>query len=283
MKCRKCKQLIHGMLDGEVNQQEKREVGTHLKTCEDCRSYYHDMVQIGAALREPDRVPPPDFQQKWKQQLAAAAAEPASQARRTRPRRRFRPAVLIPVVACCVAAMFVVSTLMVNPQAFGLEGESVTGEWFAAIMPAVGTATPSVDPGSGQKVSFVATSEKKPNLLDFENSEYSEITTSSQLPQLSAEGTIEPQHNEVLGSIQDAIDEHGRSLPEELPVLTLSVSEEELDRLREAAAGLDITVLSDDESGILFEGSPEQIVEIASGYSLELPEEAGLIRLHCSN
>lgn len=278
MKCSKCKKLIHRMLDGDLNRREQREVSAHLEACDDCRSYYRDMAGLCSALREPDREMPAGFRQQWKQQIAAAAADEPRRA----PRKRLRPAVLVPVVACCVAAMFVVSTILVNPQAFGLEGESVTGEWFLAVGPkATPEPAPSIDQGTGQQVNFVAKSEKKPNLLDFENSDYSETTTTaSRGSALSASGTIEPKPNEVYETIKGALEEHGTALPDETPVLSLSVSDEERERLRELAGQMDVRVVSDDESGTVLEGSPEQIGEVAAGHHLEIPEEAELVRLH---
>lgn len=269
------------MLNGELNRQEKLDVCAHLDRCEDCRSYYHDIAQICAGLREPDPEPPAEFRQKWQQQIAAAAS--AGPAQRPR-KKKFRAAVLVPVAACFAAAVFVVSTVLISPQTFGLEGENVTGEWFAATMPAAEPEPePVIDQGSGQKVSFVAKSEKKANLLGFEDSEYSETTTtSSAAPRLSAEGTIEPQRNEVLGAIQDAIDAEGRALPDETPVVTLQISAEEREHLRGLAPGLGVNIVSDDEDGIIFEGTPDKIGELASGHHLDLPEETDLVRLHCS-
>lgn len=280
MKCNKCKKLIHRMLNEDLTRQERREVCAHLETCEDCRSYYEDIAYLCAELQDPDPEPPADFRRKWKEQIAAAAQTTPAR------KRKMRPAVLVPVVACCVAAMFVVSTILVNPQAFGLEGRNVTGEWFAAIMPAV-SAEPAapVDQGPGQKVSFVAKSEQKPNLLGYEDAEYSETTTtSSAVPALSAEGTIEPQHNEILGTIQDAdaMDANGRALPDETPLLTLSVAEEEKEHLRELAGELGVDVISDDDNGLVLEGPPEKIEEVASGHHLEMPADAELVRLHVS-
>lgn len=282
MKCSNYRKLIHRMLDGDLNRQEKRRVCAHLDECEDCRSYCRDMAAIGAHLREADVKPPPEFRQNWKQQLAAlqnpAAADPAP----ARPRKKkLRPAVLVPVVACCAAMMFVVSTIIVNPQAFGLEGLNVSGQWFAAVVPeATPEPAPSIDQGSGQKVSFVATREKKPNQLDLENSDYSETTTvGSQAPQLSAEGTIEPHVNELYSAVQEAYEAGSTALPEEEPLLTLSVTHEECERLRELAEEMALSILLENESGVLIEGTPLQIEELADGYSLEIPEDAPMVRL----
>lgn len=274
MKCSRYKKLIHALVDGELTRPEQRAVCAHLDACEDCSAYHQDLLNLQAALREPDREPPAEFRQKWKQQIAQAP-------QRVR-KKKLKPAVLIPVAACCAAAVFVVSTILVNPQAFGLEGKSMTGEWFGAVAPEGSPEPPesSVDQGEGQRVSFVAKSEKKPNLLDFEHADYSEkTTTSSDAPALSATGTIEPRPNEILGAIQDAVDTKGTALPEGKPVLALSVTAGERERMREMAEEIGAVVVSEDEDSMVFEGSAEQIGEIAAGHHLEIPENSGSVRL----
>ncbi|MBD5559799.1 MAG: hypothetical protein HDQ87_05510 [Clostridia bacterium] len=276
MKCSKYRKLIHRMLDGDLNKEDQRRVCAHLETCEACRSYYDQVARICAELRQPDPQPPEGFEQRWKQALAEAAAP-----RRRSRKKKMRPGVLVPVVACCAAAMFVVSTLLINPQAFGLEGSMVTGEWFGAVVPEKEPEPePSVSQGDGQKVSFVATSEKKPNVVDYENAEYSETTTkSTQVPKLSAAGTIEPRPNEIMSTVKEAMDAHATALPEEVPVVVLSVAGEEQERLRGLAHEMELEIVAEDEAGLTVEGSPEQLEEFAGGYHLDIPPDAEWVRL----
>ena len=272
MKCSRYKKLIHRMLDGDLSRQERREVCAHLESCEECRSYYQDLAALCASLREEDVEPPAEFEQRWKQKLAAV---------RPQPKKRFRPSVLVPVAAACAAVLFV-STILVNPQAFGLEGESMTGQWFAAVSPEVSpTQVPAVDAGGGQQVNFVAKTEKKPNVLDFENSGYSETTTSSAtLSEISASGTIEPRSNEILDAFQEALEHDGTALPDDNPVLELSVSAEERARMRDMALEMNVEILTDDDSEMLLEGPAAQIEEIAAGHHLDIPDNADWVRLH---
>lgn len=256
-----------------MNREERRSVLDHLQHCDACRDYYDDMRALHICLQESDREPPLGYEQRWKSRL--------QEAQKSNRIRKVRWGALVPIVTGCAAAVFTISTLIVNPQAFGLEGNRVQSEWFAASQTSASQiGSQNLDPGVGQRVSFVGTSEKKPNLLDFESSDYSEITTqSSAAPQLETTGTIEPAPNDILSSIEAALTEAGGQKSQE-DVLTIELAtSEERRQIADRAVEKGCSIVSEDEAAIVIEGTPAQIIDLMDGHHLDIPDDVALVRV----
>lgn len=261
------------MLDGELSPDKKQALRDHLRTCSSCAQYYTQMAEMIGATREEDPVPPEDFRARWKQAVTAEASRSHRETRSSRrPRTAWKPARVLPILACSILAVFVVSTALVNPQAFGLGGESLRSEQ-ATVMPTDASLAREADAAeSHSPIIFgtVVTPTRVPKPA-MQNEEYWEETfwssaTASQV---------------VTGDIEDVNDapedpsSDEEETPEEIEEATEFVAPgaATVAAMRSYAVDIAGMTVTDDEQGILVEGAPDDISLFLVAFGFEAPED----------
>ncbi len=109
MKCEKYKNLIHLYIDGALLPKEQDELFAHVNQCEHCSAYFDDMVALADELFEEDVEIPYAFSTAWRARVADMQPK----------RRGISFKMMIPALAACVCGVFVISTALINPEAFG--------------------------------------------------------------------------------------------------------------------------------------------------------------------
>lgn len=255
------------MLDGEIAQRQAEAVMAHMEQCEECAHYYRDMRAISSAAYQPDREVPSDFRSKWQRTLAGSR----------RARKQVRPSRMIPVLACGVACVVVLSTALINPQTFGLGGENLRSK--------SGELTPTVSPQESEKpagapIVFrdVVQPTRVPKPATQNGELWEETVWSSATPSQVVTGDIEPP--------EEAADEAGKEETAEHDAENTDLSEvfeitaqgpatlEAMRSFAENTDGLFVRV----EDGLYLEGTQESIRLFLAAFACDGP--SGTTRLH---
>lgn len=257
------------MLDGDLSSEERRSVEAHLRTCEPCSSYYNDMAAMLDAMWLPDSQPPESFRSRWKHRIATAS----------QPKKKVRPAVLIPAFACGVAGIFLATTAIVNPQSFGLGGENLRAKASVAAVPPAQTQDVQIEDQIVTPFEFgpvrTAAPTKTPAMVA---PEYSEQTTKSDEAGITAEGALQAAEDVQNGSGRDAVSEtsgeseQAEPVSAELTVPDVGAAEE----VRASAAEFSQLAITDAGNGELFIAGPFEYMELAfakCGYTLPMGTE----------
>lgn len=262
MNCRKVERLIHRMLDGDLEPRQEDAVKAHLAECERCDQYYREMAALSKAAHLPDPDMPSDFRRNWQQALTSS--------RRARVQRRSSK--MLPALACGIACVVVLSTVLVNPQAFGLGGEKLRSE-SGELTPTSESAEPSVHASAPIVFDDVVIPSRVPKPAT-QNAEYWEETVwSSASPSQVVTGDIEPPEEETAAEVEAS--------PEQ------SVSIDVLELIAPGAATVaamksfaeDIDGMSVHEAdGLYLESTPENIELFLTAFACEGPQ--GTTRLH---
>lgn len=266
MRCKKCEKLIQRMLDGDLAQEEREDVMSHIESCPGCASYYEDMRAMRGMLREPDREPPEGFRAGWKVALANAAAGEAKPAR-----RRSRLAAVIPAVAAGAVAVVVLSVSMFGgsskvPALTLTSGRNTTAQVSAQV-----TSEPAGSADDGA-ILFQGVTEPEQAVSTTQPApEYSVTTTAThEDPGVVSTGSIEvkPEASAPEWHFGDGPADLAPASPYEVPVADQTVA----DQIRALAAEQGVTVRDDEDvpGQFVMVGTPEVVQEIleTQGYSI---------------
>lgn len=272
MKCRKVEKLVHRMLDGDLDTKEKQAVRAHIQECEHCAQYYDDMAAICDAEWIADPTPPESFRRSWKQAVAHARPQ----------KRRPRASRVIPAVACGAVGIFVISTALVNPQAFGLGGSNLRSDQATVTPPARSEPAEERAPIIFSEIVPAPTKEPKPATMN--GGYWEETVWSSATPTQVVSGDIEiPEETEPEES------EYAKMTPEE------PEPEEEAETLELQAPGVatiaamrsyaeDTDGISITEGdGVFLEGAPEKIALFLNAFGYDGPDGTTKVHVTCEN
>lgn len=276
------------MLDGDLGPAETKAVEEHIRQCESCAQYYKDMALMSGAVREPDAQPPAGFSERWKKAVADAAhpAEPRTRMeKRTqkKPRRAWRMSRVIPVLACSILAVFVVSTALVNPQAFGLGGESLRSTQATVTPSDQGTAQMAVEESTSPIVfGNVVLPTRAPSKPATQNDEYWEETFwSSATPSQVVTGDIEPTPDDLEKEDADASENGEDASGQSEPFDVAAPGEATIAAMRSYAQGVTDLTITDDDEALFVEGPADDIALFLVAFGFEGPENVTKLRISC--
>lgn len=267
------------MLDEELQPAEREAVWKHLNECESCAQYYEDIAKICDAARVPDMEPPEGFSARWKRAIERENAPEQTRSARWHKTGRsgWRLSRVMPILACSILGVFLVSTALLNPQAFGLGGESLRSEQGTVTPSAQAMAAATDDAVSPIVFGNVVLPSKAPKLPATQNEEYWEETVWSQAtPSQVVTGDIEqlPEDGEDMRESAD-----GADVPREEEVFELiTPGEATIAAMRsyaQDAAGITATEADD---GVLVEGPADDIALLLVAFGFDGPE--GITRVH---
>ena len=255
------------MLDGELDGTIEKAVRHHIAECASCARYYEDMAVICRDAYVADPEVPSGFRAQWQQSIAGAH-------RYTKP--RLRPTTMIPALVCGIAGIVVLSTVVANPQAFGLGGENLRSETGA-----VTSTNELADEGTFRApIVFgdivLPSHNPKPAT---QNAEYWEETVrSSETPSQVVTGDIEPLHETRMEDMPDVPEGNpegtdGSNIPFEVVVpgpATASSMKAYADNIE----GMTIR----EENGMYIEGDAERVSMFLTAFELEAPD--GTTKVH---
>jgi len=98
MRCSKAQVNISAVMDGELDQAARAELGQHLETCPDCVLYQQELEKCRVLLRESESAPSAQFEWKIQLGIAKALREHASHSSVEREGRFWLPAGVTAVV-----------------------------------------------------------------------------------------------------------------------------------------------------------------------------------------
>lgn len=271
MKCREVEKLVHRMLDGDLGTEEKQAVCAHMQECKHCAQYYDDMAAICDAAWIADPEPPEGFERSWKHAVLHAHPE----------KRKPRASRIIPAVACGVVGVFVISTALVNPQAFGLGGSTLRSDQ-ATVTPPAQTESAEPAPIVFNEVVPAPTKEPKPAVLN--GGYWEETVWSSATPTQVVSGDIEVPEESEPAETQNAKvmpeEPEPQEEPETLDLVAPGIAT--IEAMRSYAEDTDgISVTEGD--GVFLEGAPEKIALFLNAFGYDGPDGTTKVHITCED